>query len=74
MIECLYSGPIYPAFKAHAHNCIVISRRVWLYHILFSQYVTNGTIFGKKGFEHKTYVFVPLETFFILIKLSEIFS
>ena len=74
MTECLYSGLIYPAFKAHAQYHIVISGPVWLYRFFFLQYLTKGTIFGKKKSIIQYMSLFSLETFFILIKLNKIFS
>jgi hypothetical protein len=46
----------YPAYKDHAPYYIV-TFGLWLYHV-FPHYFTKGMIFGKKGFEHKSFDFL----------------
>ena len=63
-LTSLYSCLSYTARKLHL-SCDVLQCHlwpVWLY-CIFTHYLTNCTIFGKKVTEHKTYVLILSTTF-----------
>ena len=53
----------YPSCKAHAQYYIIICDLYGLLHHIFSDYVRNGTIFGRKVMGHKMCVLILSTTF-----------